>query len=42
MNQNVLFFVKTRQQNRSLAELNEDFGGEVFTKNNHFERKRLT
>ncbi len=42
MNQNELFFAKARQQNRSLAELNEDFGGAAFAKKNHFERKRLT
>jgi hypothetical protein len=41
LNQNVLFFAKTRQQNRSLAELNEDFGGAVFAENNHFERNKI-
>jgi hypothetical protein len=31
----------TRHQNRSLAELNEDFGGAVFAKKNHFERNKF-
>jgi len=41
VNQNELFFAKARQQNRSLAELNEDFGGVAFAEKNHFDLKRL-
>jgi len=35
------FFAKTTQQNRSLAELNEDFGGAGFAKKNHFEHNKI-
>ena len=41
MNQNVLFFAKTRCQNRSLAELNEDFGNAGFAEKSHFEQNKI-